>query len=83
MAANDQSLIPLSQLTLGQKALLVAFSLNDQEGERIIKMGLTPGENLEIVRQSASESTLEIKIRGYFVSLPKDQADRILVKLSV
>jgi len=46
-------------------------------------MGLFPCERLEIMRLPSQGSDVEIKIRGYFVSLRKEESDRIMVKLLV
>jgi len=78
---NEEKLIALSSLGLGQKAMIVAFSFETKEGEHIQKMGLIPGEQLEIVRLSPVGEPIEIKIRGYYLSLSKQEADRIKVKL--
>ena len=81
MSGKDEQLIALSNMFLGQKAQVVAFSFDTESGERIQKMGLSAGEQLEIVRLPPSGGPIEIKIRGYFISLPKQEADRIKVKL--
>jgi Fe2+ transport system protein FeoA len=78
---EDVPLIALGSMSLGQKGTIVAFSFDTVEGERIQKMGLVPGENFEIVRQPAPAGSIEIKVRGYFVSLSKQEADHIKVKL--
>jgi len=83
ISKNDKKLIALSSLSLGQKALIVAFSFDVDGGERVQKMGLFPGERLEIMRLPSQGSDVEIKIRGYFVSLRKEESDRIMVKLLV
>jgi len=80
MLKNDEELIALSSMSLGQKALIVAFTFNTGQGERMEKLGLVPGEQLEIVRLPSQGAPVEIKIRGYFVSLRKEEADRIMVK---
>ena len=77
---NDQQLIALSSMSLGQRALIVAFAYDTDQGERIQKMGFVPGEQLEVVRLPPQGGSIEIKIRGYFVSLGKQEADRIKVK---
>jgi len=74
---DNERLIALSSLSLGQKAKLMAFSFDTEHGERIQKAGLTPGEKLEVVRLDP----IEIKIRGYYLSLSKHEADHIKVKL--
>ena len=79
-AQEDTPLIALSSMSLGQKALIVAFSYDTDQGEQVQKMGLVPGEQLEIMRVPPQGDPIEIKIRGYFVSLRKQEADRIMVK---
>jgi Fe2+ transport system protein FeoA len=81
MPENDEPLIALSSLSKGQKALVVAFSFDTEKGEHIQKAGLIPGEQLEIMRLPPQGDAIEIKVRGYFVSLSKEEADHIKVKL--
>ena len=83
ISKNDKKLIALSSLSLGQKALIVAFSFDVDGTERVQKMGLFPGERLEIMRLPSQGGAVEIRIRGYFVSLRKEEAERIMVKLLV
>jgi len=75
-------LVALSSLSLGQKALIVGFSFDTKEGEAFHQLGLNPGELLEVVRVVPG-GPVEIKIRGYFLSLNRQEADRIKVKLFV
>jgi Fe2+ transport system protein FeoA len=81
MPQNEEQLIALSSMSLGQKALIAAFSIDTKEGERIQKMGVVSGEQLEIVGFSPQNDSIEIKICGYFLSLRKQDADHIKVKL--
>ena len=81
MQENNQPLMTLSSLSLGQKAIIVGFSFDTTEGERIQEMGFNPGEQLEVVRITPQGDPIEIKIRGYFLSLRKQQAEQIMVKL--
>jgi len=81
MSVSNEKLFNLSSMSLGQKGILVAFSVDTEEGERIDKLGFSPGEQVEIVRYVQPEDLFEIKVRGYFFTLTKLQADRIKVKL--
>ena len=81
MPEKDKQLVALSSLSVGQRALVVAFSFDTKEGERIQEMGLSPGEKLEVARLPPSGDVIEIKIRGYFISLHKQEADLIKVRL--
>ena len=44
-------------------------------------MGVTPGEEVEIVRYAPMGDPIEIKIRGYSLSLRKQEAEKIKVKI--
>jgi Fe2+ transport system protein FeoA len=78
---NIGQLVALSSLSLGQKALIMALSIDTEQGKRIQMGGVLPGETLEIVRLPPQGETIEIKIRGYFISLSKQEAGCIMVKL--
>lgn len=71
----------LSQLSLGQKGTIAGFVIENDDCERIEEMGLTPGEIVEIIRFAPLGDPLEIKIRGYSLSLRKEEANLIEVEL--
>ncbi len=73
-------LIFLSEMSLGQRGIIEDFVSAD-DCERVEEMGVTPGEEVEIVRYAPMGDPIEIKIRGYFLSLRKQEAERIRVKL--
>jgi len=78
---NNKQLIALSSMSVGQKAQIIAFTFDAAEGERVQEVGISPGEQFEVMRYVPLEETIEIKIRGYFVSIRKQAADHIMVKL--
>lgn len=47
---------------------------------RILEMGITPGIELQIIRRAPLGYPMEIKVRGYLLSLRKTEADCILVE---
>ena len=71
----------LSQMPVGQRAVIEDFHFESDGYERIEEMGVTPGESVEIVRYAPLGDPIEIKIWGYLLSLRKQEADRIKVKL--
>ena len=81
MPQEDKQIISLSAMSLGQVGFIVGFSLETKDGERVQAMGLVPGEQVEVVRRASSDGSIEIKIRSYFRSLRKPEADLIKVKL--
>ena len=78
---NKNKIIVLSQMSIGQQGIIERFIFETDEDERIEEMGLTPGEALEVIRYAPLGDPIEVKIRGYFLSLRKQEADRIRVKL--
>ena len=72
----------LSQMSIGQKGTIIDFVIEGDDCERIEEMGVTPGEKVEVVRYAPLGDPIEIKIRGYSLSLRKKEADLIKVNLT-
>jgi Fe2+ transport system protein FeoA len=49
---------------------------------RLMEMGLLVGTRVELVRFAPLGDPVEIKVRGYNLSLRKHEAEQILVKLT-
>lgn len=72
----------LSELALGEEAEVTGFISDSPVSQRIEEMGVTPGEKIEIVRYAPLGDPIEIKIRGYLLSLRREEADLIKVSCS-
>ncbi len=72
----------LSQMPIGQPGIIKGFTIESDDCERIAEMGLTPGERVEVIRYAPLGDPVEIKIRGYCLSLRKEEADMIMVTLA-
>lgn len=72
----------LSKMAVGQKGIIDDFVVACDDCERIEEMGLTPGEAIEIIRYAPLGDPIEIKVRGYALSLRRQEADliRVIVK---
>lgn len=75
--------IPLSRMQIGQRGVIKAFSDESDACDRIEEMGITPGEEVEVLRFAPLGDPIEIKIRGYSLSLRKDEAELIIIKVNV
>ncbi len=71
--------ISLSQLALGQQAVLRAYPPAGAAFLRLREMGLLPGTRLTLVRTAPLGDPLEIEIRGYRLSLRRTEAEVLLV----
>jgi len=69
----------LSSLPLGQKGRVVGFALPPEQRQRLLEMGLTVGASFEVVRFAPMGDPIDIKVRGYHLSLRKNEAAGILV----
>jgi Fe2+ transport system protein FeoA len=70
----------LSTLSLGQKGRVLGFSLPPEHRQRLLEMGLTIGAQFEVVRFAPLGDPIEIKVRGYYLSLRKNEAAGVLVE---
>lgn len=50
------------------------------EALRLLEMGLTPGSKVEVVRAAPTGFPLEVKVRGYSLSLRKSEAECIILE---
>lgn len=71
--------IRLSELSKPQKNIQVV-SLDGPESVRLMEMGLTPGSTLDVIKTAPLGFPIEIKIRGYSLSLRKAEADCVILK---
>jgi len=69
----------LSSIPLGQKGRVVGFALPPEQRQRLLEMGLTVGAQFEVVRYAPMGDPIDIKVRGYHLSLRKNEAAGVLV----
>lgn len=72
---------PLSRLKVGESARVVEFVEDNAFAQRIEEMGVTIGETVEVLRLAPLGDPIEIKVRGYLLSLRKNEAQTILVSI--
>ncbi len=76
MAADPTA---LHQLPLGKTGTIIAINLVTDDARRIQEMGLLPGTKVELIRFAPLGDPVEIKVRGYHLSLRKHEAEQIIV----
>lgn len=81
MSEQSQRVVLLSNLSLGQKGNIYDFIEENDTCARLEEMGVTPGEQVEIVRYAPLGDPIEIRIRGYLLSIRREEAD--LIKVSI
>jgi ferrous iron transport protein A len=71
---------PLSELAPGAKGRIASFRLPPEARQRLQEMGLTPGTECTLVRIAPLGDPLEVRVRGYSLSLRKAEAGGVLVE---
>lgn len=71
---------PLSALNPGTHAVIVAIQIAPENRGRLLEMGVLVGTRIELIRRAPLGDPLEIKVRGYNLSLRKHEADLIQVR---
>src|SRR5687767_865288 len=77
MSAASQ---PLTSLEVGQRAVVTEIKIPAEHRGRILEMGVLVGTPVELVRFAPLGDPIEIKVRGYNLSLRKHEAEQILVR---
>jgi ferrous iron transport protein A len=69
---------PLTTLALGATATVAEIKV--PEKARLLEMGLLVGTSIELVRFAPLGDPVEIKVRGYHLTLRKHEAEQIWVR---
>jgi Fe2+ transport system protein FeoA len=64
----------LAQFTAGQRGRVTGFDLPAEQRQRLLEMGMTVGSQFEVVRFAPLGDPIELKVRGYHLSLRKHEA---------
>jgi Fe2+ transport system protein FeoA len=77
----EQSMATLDSLVPGQRALIETIEGPPTILQRLLEMGLTEGEEVELVRRAPLGDPLEIRVRSYELSLRKTEAALVAVRV--
>ena len=72
---------PLSEVRPGETMRVVSFRAGDNNFRRkLLSLGITPGASVDVVRTAPLGDPMEVKIRGFSVSLRKAEASTVMVE---
>lgn len=77
MAADSK---PLTELAIGGRGIVAEIRVPPEHKPRLMEMGLLVGTPVELVRFAPMGDPLEIKVRGYHLTLRRADASLIFVK---
>ncbi|MBN2467679.1 MAG: DtxR family transcriptional regulator [Deltaproteobacteria bacterium] len=70
----------LKDLKPGQKGKVLKINARGETNKRIVEMGVTPGAVIEVERVAPLGDPIDIKVKGYHLSLRKEEADGIEIE---
>ena len=71
---------PLTTLAVGSAGTVSEIRVPAENRGRLLEMGLLVGTAIELVRFAPLGDPVEIKVRGYHLTLRKNEAEQIWVK---
>ncbi len=71
----------LSELSVGQRARLVKVAGEGELRKKLIDMGMVPGAVIAIERFAPFGDPIDVKLRGYHLSLRKKEASMVSVEV--
>ncbi|MBW1797929.1 MAG: metal-dependent transcriptional regulator [Deltaproteobacteria bacterium] len=80
-AEQGKSILTLQELEPGQRGRIVKIKARGEVRNGILDMDIRPGALVEIERLHPDTDQVEIKMRGYHLSLRKDDANKVIVEL--
>ncbi|MEJ2611924.1 MAG: FeoA family protein [Candidatus Thiodiazotropha sp.] len=70
----------LKEMAVGDSGHIVGFGGNSKAyRKKLLSMGLTPGTEFRVTRYAPMGDPVEIQVRGYSLSLRKEEAEAVLV----
>ena len=69
----------LDRIKTGHCAVVRAIGCTGLMKRRLIDMGITPGVTIKVVRVAPLGDPIELRLRGYELSIRRSEAEKILV----
>lgn len=76
---THQSGVCLADLRPGQCGIVASLTCASSARLRLLEMGLTPGTRVEMVRAAAFGGPLEVRVRGYQLTMRRVEAKCVLL----
>lgn len=81
MSKEDRNRGEFCNLKVGDNAVVAGFFKGrDSYRKKLLAMGITPGTPFRVVRVAPLGDPVEIQVRGYLVSLRREEAALISVR---
>jgi len=74
-------LIKLSELKEGETGIVVDVKGDAEMKKRFFSMGIIKGAEIKMIRNAPLKDPIEFQIRGYFLSLRRNEAENVIVEV--
>ncbi|MEJ2614283.1 MAG: FeoA family protein [Ignavibacteriaceae bacterium] len=68
-----------AELKFGEKVVITGINANHPSSRRILEVGFTPGQEIELINKSIFNDPLAFSVRGTLIAIRKNEADCIIV----
>ena len=68
-----------AELKFGEKVVITGINPNHPSSRRILEVGFTPGQQIELMNKSIFNDPLAFSVRGTLIAIRKNEADCIIV----
>lgn len=68
-----------ANIKFGEKVIINDINTSNPSHQRIIEIGFTPGQEIELVNISAFDDPMAFSIRGSLIAMRRKEADCIIV----
>ena len=72
--------LTLGDLDIGDAGRVSGYAGGGNYRRQLLAMGLTPGTGLKIIRRAPMGDPIELEVRGFSLSLRRDEAQCVLVE---
>lgn len=69
----------LTELPIGQNALVSSVDNKNAVTKRLMEMGVVPGVSVEVIKAAPFGDPIEIRVRGYSLAMRRNEADAVRV----
>jgi Fe2+ transport system protein FeoA len=77
---GGEGVVPLGRLRPKERGIIVKVGGRGPVHRRILDMGVVPGTQVEVVKVAPLGDPVELLIRGYHLSLRKEEAREVFVE---
>jgi ferrous iron transport protein A len=77
---SRDAIVPITQLLPGQKGVIAGVNGISSLRQHLLEMGFTKGTTVEFIRQAPLGDPIDLHLRGYRISLRRNEACAIAVR---